>query len=172
MPENEKQLRQVKIDELTMNPFQLIGSDWMLVTAGNQKHYNTMTASWGTMGVMWGKNVACTVIRPQRYTHEFVENNEYFTLSFYPEEYKKALSLCGSKSGRDVDKAAATGLTPVFDEQAPYFSQAKLVLVCRKIYRSEMKPEGLLDPADDARWYPEKDYHTLYVGEIVKVLSR
>ena len=93
MPENEKQLRQVKIDELTMNPFQLIGSDWMLVTAGNQKHYNTMTASWGTMGVMWGKNVACTVIRPQRYTHEFVENNEYFTLSFYPEEYKKSPQL-------------------------------------------------------------------------------
>ena len=164
----------IEIDpsEIKGNVFDRIGKEWMLITAGKPEKFNTMTASWGGVGVLWNTNVTFSFVRPSRYTYTFMEQEKYYTLSFFGADCRRALQFCGSKSGRDVDKAAATGLTPVFDEQAPYFSQAKLVLVCRKIYRSEMKPEGLLDPADDARWYPEKDYHTLYVGEIVKVLSR
>ena len=125
--------REIDPKELTGNPFERIGSQWMLVTAGDQNRYNTMTASWGGLGVMWGKNVAYTVIRPQRYTYEFMESNDTYTLSFYGKEYKTALNFCGSKSGRDVDKAKETGLTPVFSEAAPYFEQAEIVLVCRKL---------------------------------------
>ncbi len=103
--------REIDPKELTGNPFERIGSQWMLVTAGDQNRYNTMTASWGGLGVMWGKNVAYTVIRPQRYTYEFMESNDTYTLSFYGKEYKTALNFCGSKSGRDVDKWKETGLT-------------------------------------------------------------
>ena len=123
--------QEINVREFSMKPFKMIGDQWMLVTAGDQIKYNTMTASWGGIGVMWGKNVAVTVIRPQRYTKEFVESHDCFTLSFYPEEYKKALSLCGSKSGREIDKAEETGLIPVFDQSALYFEQASLVLVCK-----------------------------------------
>ncbi len=106
--------QEINVREFSMKPFKMIGDQWMLVTAGDQIKYNTMTASWGGIGVMWGKNVAVTVIRPQRYTKEFVESHDCFTLSFYPEEYKKALSLCGSKSGREIDKAEETGLDSCF----------------------------------------------------------
>lgn len=162
--------READIKTLQENPFSLIGDEWMLITAGDQEKYNTMTASWGGVGVMWGKNVAFSVIRPQRYTFTFTEKEEYYTLSFYPPEYKKALGVCGSKSGRDIDKAKETGLTPVFEEQAPYFAEAKLVLVCRKLYGQFLDPACFTDPDCDAKWYPEKDYHKLYVAEIVKVL--
>ena len=119
-----------------------------------------------------GKNVAVTVIRPQRYTKEFVESHDCFTLSFYPEEYKKALSLCGSKSGREIDKAEETGLIPVFDQAAPYFEQASLVLVCKKLYAQPMDPAGFVDKTLDSRWYPDKDYHKMFVGEVIKVLVK
>ena len=105
--------REIDPKTLEGNPFVRIGDQWMLVTAGDQKQYNTMTASWGGLGVMWGKNVAYTVIRPQRFTYEFMEACDTYTLSFYPKEWKPALNLCGSKSGRDVDKAKETGISPV-----------------------------------------------------------
>ena len=158
--------------QLQENVFSLIGDQWTLITAGTPDHCNTMTASWGGIGVMWGKNVAVTVIRPQRYTKEFVESHDCFTLSFYPEEYKKALSLCGSKSGREIDKAEETGLIPVFDQAAPYFEQASLVLVCKKLYAQPMDPAGFVDKALDSRWYPDKDYHKMFVGEVIKVLVK
>ena len=135
--------QEINVREFSMKPFKMIGDQWMLVTAGDQIKYNTMTASWGGIGVMWGKNVAVTVIRPQRYTKEFVESHDCFTLSFYPEEYKKALSLCGSKSGREIDKAEETGLIPVFDQAAPYFEQASLVLVCKSCTPQPMDRPGL-----------------------------
>lgn len=162
----------IRPQDINENVFDLIGSQWMLVTAGDSNGNNTMTASWGGMGVMWGKDVAVTVIRPQRYTMEFVKKNDLFTLSFYDQQYKPALGICGSKSGRDIDKAKETGLTPVFQEGTTYFEQAKLVLVCRKLYDSPMDPSNLLDEAVDEKWYPDKDYHRMFVGEIVKVLRK
>lgn len=164
--------QEINVREFSMKPFEMIGEEWMLVTAGDQEKYNTMTASWGGIGVMWGKNVAVTVIRPQRYTKEFVESHDTFTLSFYPRDYKKALSICGSKSGRDIDKAKETSLTPVFDQAAPYFEQASVVLVCKKLYAQPMDPAGFVDNALDDQWYPDKDYHKMFVGEVVKVLVK
>ncbi len=163
-------LKPIDLTQLKINPFTLIGKEWMLVTAGDERKYNMMTASWGGIGVMWGKNVSITVIRPQRYTLEFVDEKEYYSLSFFDEKDKPALNYCGSHSGREVNKEKETGLTPVFDAEAPYFSQAKLVLICRKLHKQKLDPSGFIDKTIDAQWYPQKDYHECFVGEIVGVL--
>lgn len=160
-----------KIDPktLTLNPFQAIGSQWMLITAGNREGSNTMTASWGGVGIMWGKPVATAYIRPQRHTKTFVDREDYFTLSFLPEQYRKELSYCGSVSGRDEDKIAHCGFTLQYaDCGAPYFAEAELVLVCRKLYCQSLKPECFIDTDQDERWYPNKDYHDMYIAEILE----
>ena len=166
-------MEQIDVRNLEDNVFSLIGEDWMLITAGTAERCNTMTASWGGLGVLWGKNVATCYVRPQRYTREFLERENYFTLSFFGPEYRRELSLCGSKSGRDVDKVKECNFT-VRQTQcgAPYFDQARLVLVCRKLYWQDMDPAHFLDGEIDHRWYPEKDYHRIYIGEIVEALKR
>ena len=159
--------------KLQENVFSLIGDKWMLITAGTGEKCNTMTASWGGLGVIWGAPAATCYIRPQRYTKEFVDREEYFTLAFFGEEHRAKLSLCGSKSGRDVDKAAECGFTVA--ESAcgtPYFTQAQLVLVCRKLYADTIKPECFLDRSCDTDCYPEHDYHTMYIAEIVEALKQ
>lgn len=155
------------------NVFSMVGDRWMLITAGRKDHCNTMTASWGGLGIMWGMPVAVCGIRPQRYTRAFMEENDYYTLAFFPPEFRKELSLCGSKSGRDVDKLEACGFTVAEGAGgAPYFEQADLVLVCRKVYRQDLDPACFTDGAPDEKWYPGKDYHRMYTGEIVEVLKR
>lgn len=150
------------------NVFSLIGDQWMLVTAGTEEKCNTMTASWGGLGVLWGAPAATCYIRPQRYTKEFLDREEYFTLTFFNEEYRKALALCGSKSGRDVDKIKECGFTVrTADCGAPYFEQARLVLVCRKRFVQEMDPNRIPQDVKE-KWYPDQDYHTMYIGEIVE----
>ena len=138
--------KKVPAEQLDENFIRDIGSEWMLVTAGDRDGYNMMTASGGFAGVMWGFPCAITAIRPQRYTMEFLEKGKYFTLSFYGEN-KKLHAICGKQSGRDIDKTAATGLTPMFDDEtgAPYFEQARLVLVCEKVYAQSLNPENFLD---------------------------
>ena len=158
--------------ELNQNVFSLIGDQWMLITAGTKEKCNTMTASWGGLGVLWGGPVATVYIRPQRYTLEFVENSGYFTLSFFGDAYRKALALCGSKSGRDIDKVKECGFTVETADGAPYFAQADLVLVCRKAYWQDMDPTHFLDGEIDGKWYPEKDYHRIFIGEIETVLKK
>ena len=138
-----------KVDPKTLdlNPFAAIGSQWMLITAGTPERCSTMTASWGGLGVLWGAPMAICYIRPQRYTKEFVDSSEFFTLSFFPQEYRPQLSLCGSKSGRDVDKVKECGFTVAAGAgNAPYFEQAALVLVCRK--RMAMPMDPALMPQD------------------------
>lgn len=164
-----KGFKEIACTELNDNIFRMIGKDWMLVTAGDKEDYNTMTASWGGVGVLWNKNVAVCYIRPQRYTFEFTEKSDYFSLAFFGGEYKKELGLCGSKSGRDIDKAEACGLTPCFDESAPYFKQASTVLICRKLYAQDFNRESFIDKELLSN-YENGDYHRMYVGEIVKVL--
>lgn len=164
--------KEIQPSEITENAFKMIGKDWMLVTAGNIDNFNTMTASWGGMGVLWNKNVAFSFIRPQRYTLEFIDDNEYYTLSFLEDDQKPALTFCGRNSGRDVDKIQATGLTPIFDAQAPYFSQAKLVLVCKKLYKQSMTADSFIDSSLISTNYAEGDFHYTVVGEIVKVLVK
>ena len=158
--------------QLNENVFSLIGDKWMLITAGTKENCNTMTASWGGLGVFWGAPTATCYIRPQRYTKEFVDREEYFTLTFFGEEYRKALALCGVKSGREVDKVKECGFTvETSPEGAPYFEQADLVLVCRKRFVQAMDPTNMPEDAKE-KWYPNKDYHVMYMAEIVRVLTK
>lgn len=153
------------------NAVDLFNNRWALVTAGSNEAYNTMTVSWGSMGELWGKAVATVYIRPQRYTEEFLNSNDYFTVSVYPQELKKQIhSVCGSKSGRDINKAQKCNITPCFDEKAPFFEEAELVLVCRKLAKSRFAKEQFIDADIDGDVYPEEDYHYIYYGEIEKVL--
>lgn len=164
--------KEVKAAELTMNPFTKIGKEWLLITAGNEEKCNTMTASWGAMGVMWGKNAVTIYIRPQRYTKEFVDREETFTISVLPEQYRKALNYCGTVSGKGIDKIKEAGLTPCFVEGTAGIEEAEMIMVCRKMYHDDIKPECFDDTANDGKWYPEKDYHTMYIAEVIKVLVK
>jgi len=149
----------------------LIGQQWMLVTSGTKDSYNTMTASWGGIGYLWNKPVAFVFIRPERFTHDFIESQGLMTLSFYPEQYRNALQLCGTKSGRDIDKARETGLTPVeLEEGVMTFSQARLTIVGRKIFKAPMKEAEFLDKKILDTWYGvHGGLHDVYVIEIEKV---
>ena len=163
----------IKPTEITDNVFKLLDKDWMLVTAGTMTDYNTMTASWGHMGIMWNKPIAIAWIRPQRYTIEFVNRYEEYTLSFFTDHYRTALQFCGTRSGRDHDKAAETGLTPIeTDRGNVIFEEARLVLECRKIYEDDLKKKNFLQPEFAQKHYPKNDFHKFYMGEIVNVLSR
>ena len=164
--------REISVEELKDNPFTLINKDWMLITAGNHDKHNTMTASWGGVGELWGKYVSTIFIRPQRYTLEFVEQEEYYSLCFFGPEYRDALALCGSKSGRDIDKDQAAGITAQFDQAAPYYEQARLVFICRKLYRQDMESQCFLDKELLKQHYPQNDLHRMFIGEIVKVLEK
>ena len=167
-------MKEISVSELRMNPMTMIAGEWMLITAGNaQRGYNSMTASWGHLGSIWGHGgglpTAVVYLRPQRYTKEFVDREELFTLTFFPEEYKKALGYLGSHSGRDGDKVAAAGLTPVFEGEYTTFREAKLTLVCRKLYRGKIEADGFVDRSIIADHYPNSDFHDFYIGQIVKV---
>lgn len=165
--------KEISIDELKFNPFHKISKEWILITAGDEKKSNTMTASWGGLGIMWGKNIATAYIRPQRYTKEFVDANDTFTFSFLPEEYRKALNVCGTVSGKNVeDKWAEAGLHPYYVDGTTAVEEADLVFVCKKQYHQQMLPECFDETENDAKWYPEKDYHVMYMAEIVKVLKK
>ena len=165
-------MRKIDLKALDKNVFSAIGDQWMLITAGTADRCNTMTASWGGLGVIWGSPAATCYIRPQRYTKEFVDREEYFTLTFFGEEYRKALQLCGSRSGREVDKVKECGFTVRAAEcGAPYFEEAELVLVCRKRFAQPMDPANIPQDVKD-KFYPEQDYHTLYIGEIVEALAK
>lgn len=153
------------------NPIKLIGLDWMLITAGNLESFNTMTASYGAIGELWHKKVAFCFVRPTRYTYKFIEKHDCFTLSFFPEEYRETLRLCGTKSGRDINKMKGIGLTPAVGETGSvYFEEAKLVMECRKVYFQDVDPTNFLDKKIDDEY--NNDYHRIYVGEIVRALSR
>ena len=157
-------------DPLTLgNPFTLIGKEKLILTAGTPDSWNGMTASWGTMGVLWNKNVLSAVIRPQRYTYEFFEREEFFTATVLKSEFENAYRIFGTKSGRDCNKADCSGLTPCFEGKAITFEQAKIAVLCKKIYVQDLDPKGFLDESI-ASHYPLNDYHRLYCGEIVDVL--
>lgn len=162
--------KEIQFTDVRENVVDLLKKQWGLVTAGDEDSLGTMTVSWGAIGELWAKDMATIYIRPQRNTVKYLEDKDCFTISFYPEEYHSALAFCGSKSGRDVDKVKETGLTPVFDENAPYFAEAKLVLVCRKMAKGEFKPEQMIDDTIIATQYPANDYHYIYYGAIEKVL--
>ncbi|MFA4851019.1 MAG: flavin reductase family protein [Bacteroidales bacterium] len=166
-----KTFHKINADDIIDNPFKLIGTDWMLITAGIKDSFNTMTAGWGGMGILWKMQVAFCFVRPTRYTYRFMEKNDYFTLTFFDEKYRDILNFCGTKSGRNFDKIKETGLKPLETKKGSiYFEQARLVLECRKIYFDDIKPENFLE-SKIHNAYPEKDYHRLYIGEIITCMS-
>jgi len=157
----------IQPENITDNTFKLIDKDWMLITAGRYDDFNTMTASWGGMGILWHKQIAICFIRPQRYTFGFAERYDHFTLSFFPDAYRKILTYCGTYSGKEVDKIINTGLIPLETESGNiFYEQAKLVVECKKIYFDDLKPDNFLDP-EIQKNYPINDYHRMYIGEIM-----
>jgi len=170
----ELNYRQINPEEINDNLIRLIASDWMLVTAGNRDKFNTMTANWGGTGYLWKKPVVFVFVRPERYTYGFMENSDGFTLTFFDEKYRDALNFCGTKSGRDYDKVAETGLTPHFTKLGlPAFAEARLVLECHKLYADQMVREAFTDDKPLATHYSTGDgLHKLYIAEIMKVWIR
>lgn len=157
----------IDIYNMQLKTFDIIGNEWMLVTAGNLKEHNTMTASWGGLGILWHKPVATIYIRPQRYTKKFIDAENFFTISFYNKQYKKALEICGTESGRDVNKDEKTGLTAKEFGNGIAFSQAYLVLVCEKLYANPLNFDGILQKNILGTFYKDEDYHYVYIGGIV-----
>lgn len=154
------------IDELNANVFELFNKDWALLAAGSIGDYNVMTIGWGQLGTLWNKNVVTVFVKPVRYTHGFMDANAYFTVGFCPKEYRRDLTILGSKSGRDGDKVALTRLTPQAVEHGVTFAQAELTLICKKIYRHDMELANI--PADAAKaYYAEEAPHSIYIGEVV-----
>ncbi len=153
-------------DEKTL---QLFNKEWALVTAGDKSRFNTMTIGWGGLGTLWSRPVATVYVKPLRYTHQFLDSNPYFCVSFFDERYKKALGLLGSKSGRDCDKVAESGLTPLFLDNGVTFAEAYATLLCKKIYRQDMDLSAIPQFAVD-RYYQGEAPHTMYVGEVVQIV--
>lgn len=166
--------REIDVRELMMNPMTKIAKEWMLITAGTGSGFNTMTASWGHLGSLWGRGggmpTSVIFIRPQRYTKAFVDREAMYTLCFFSPRYKAQLSYLGSHSGRDEDKVARAGLTPVHGPGYTYFDEASLVMVCRKLYQAPLEEAGFLDRQVMEESYPQRDFHTMYIGAIEKVL--
>ncbi len=161
---------EISIKSVKKNLVKAIADEWMLITAGDKDGHNMMTASWGFLGEMWGEDTAMVVVRPQRYTMEFINKNDYFTISFYGDN-KDIHKICGTKSGRDVDKTALTGLTPVSLHNSVFFREANLVLVCKKQYVGDMTEDNFIDK-EPLKWYENKDYHKMIFGKIEKVLVK
>lgn len=174
--------REVDYKTLKINPMTMFGEDWALAGAGTKERgYNAMTIAWGHLGAIWdrptkqGKLIIPTAevyIRPQRYTKEFFDKENYFTISTFPAQYKKALGYMGTHSGREEDKIAAAGLTPIFVEKSVAFEEAERIFVCKKIYHAPILEFGFVEKQIIADNYPAKDFHEMYVGEIVEVLER
>ena len=162
-------MKSIAIKDLNENFFQAIGKEWMLVTAGDKEKFNTMTASWGGIGFLWNKPVVFVFIRPERYTFEFIEKSEYFTLSFLGEENKSIHKICGSKSGREIDKVKETGLKPIITEKGNiFFEQGRLSLECRKLYSDTIKEECFIELEACKQWYggAHGEFHHMYIAEI------
>ncbi len=163
---------EINAELLEQNPFKLIGKDWMLITAAQDGKVNTMTASWGGLGTIWGKNVAFIFIRPQRYTKQFIDNSDSLSLTFFDRSFRKTLSYLGTKSGKDEDKIKNSNLTLLYSDKIPYFEEAKIAVFCKKLYAQELKPEFFIEQELNQNFYPDADYHTLYIVEITKIFIK
>ena len=155
----------------TENALKLIGKDWMLITVNDGDKVNAMTASWGCMGILWRKPVAFCFIRPQRHTFGLTESADRFSLCFMEEKYRDALTLCGKLSGKDHDKLKEAELSSEKIDGVPVISEARMAIICRKIYADLIKEEAFIDRSFLAD-YTAKDYHKMYILEIEKVLVK
>lgn len=164
--------REIKPENLDESAFRLIGTEWMLITAAKADRVNTMTASWGGFGIMWHKNVVYIVLRPQRYTKEFIDASSTFSLTFFDESFRNDLNYLGTISGRDEDKISKTNLNVTYFEDTPGFKEAKITIICKKLYAQDLDPNCFIDKSLDTKCYPNKDYHTVYIAEVEKILVK
>lgn len=160
------------IDLVELNPFTKIGKEWALVTAGTKANANTMTISWGGVGVLWGKNVAFIFIRDSRYTKELLDANEFFSVTFLSEQYRDALNYCGFHSGRRGNKIADAGLTLATRHDIPYIDEGNFVLLCEKMAATRITEDSFLMPEIKEKWYKDGDMHTMYIAEIIDIMAR
>lgn len=162
----------IPVDMLDMNPFTKIGKEWALLSAGSKQKSNTMTVSWGGVGVLWGKNVIYVFVRDSRYTKELIDEGNFFSLTFLSEKYKDALSYCGSHSGRDENKIAGAGLSVDYRHGIPYIDEGNLVFICEKMSATRITEDSFLNKEIKEKWYKDGDMHTMYIGQIIDVLAR
>ena len=167
--------RPISFDQLLVRSHDLWANQWMLLTSGDflDGTYNCMTVAWGSLGNMWNRPFAQIVIRPNRFTYDFIEKYDTFTLCAFPPEYRKSLEVLGSVSGRSVNKIKEVGLTPIASSvvAAPAYAEAELILECQKIYWDDIEPSHFLDPTLESH-YPQKDYHRVYFGEVIAIIGK
>ena len=156
--------------ELNIDIFNKLNSEWALLTAGDKDKFNTMTISWGQMGTLWNKPVVTAYVRESRYTHEFMDNSEYFTVSFYPAKFKDVLGVLGSKSGRDMDKMNESGLTAKLLENGVTFEEAEITLVCKKLFMQRVDMDLMSDEIR-SQFYGDNDAHDMYIGEVIDIIK-
>jgi flavin reductase (DIM6/NTAB) family NADH-FMN oxidoreductase RutF len=168
-------LKSIDVKDFSPRIFHLFDDQWLLLACGDfsKKHFNAMTISWGSMGIMWNRPFVQVVVRPTRYTLEFMNRYDSFTVAAFDESHRDALNLLGSRSGRDGDKIAASGLTPIASQKvaSPSFAEAELVLECRKLFWQDIDPTHFVD-ASLEKHYPKKDYHRMFFGEVVEIRGK
>lgn len=163
------------IKDIDINPFNMIASDWFALTAEADGKVNSMTAGWGGFGVMWGKNVAFIVVRDSRYTREIIDKADTFSMTFFDMKNKQnrvILKYLGGVSGRDEDKIKNASLTIDYSDGTPYIDEGNIVYICKKLSKTPINADSLIDMGIDEKWYADKDYHSLYIGEITGMLAR
>ncbi len=166
-----KDFKKIEANEIKGNPVQLIGKDWMLITAGEKEHFNTMTAAWGGIGFLWNKAVVYCFVRPQRHTFKFTEKHDFFSLSFFDNTYKDVLQYCGKVSGRDENKVEKSDLHPIETANTIAFEEARLIIECKTLYKDWIKEEAF-QQNELLSNYKEKDYHMMYIAEITAVYEK
>ncbi len=168
--------KEIDIEDYEMKPFDLIKNDWLVLSSGNDElGYNSMTINWGHVGSIWGKKTGrdtfLVYVRPQRYTHDLIEKTGKFTVSRLKPEFKKAHGVFGGKSGHNEDKVNASGLKPIIENESLYYEEANLVFDCEVIYKQDLKEENFVVKYIIEENYPNKDFHTMYVGKIIKIYN-
>ena len=159
------------LKNFNLEPLYMIDQEWALLTSGNREKFNTMTVSWGGRGTIWNKPSVTVYVKPIRYTYEFMETNEYFTLSFYDNKYKKDLGILGTKSGKNTDKINLTTLNPEFLENAVSFKESKLTLICKKMYFQDLDIKNIPQKEID-KYYKTEPVHRMYIGEVIDIIDK
>lgn len=160
------------IDVIEFNPFVKFGQDWAALTTQAGDKYNTMTISWGGVGVLWGKNVATVYVRDSRYTKELMDAGEFFSITFFEKHYHRSLQYLGAVSGRQEDKFKGAGLTINKHLSIPFVDEGNFVILCRKLSATKLETDQFIDPKITPDYYPDGNLHTMYVGEIMELLAR
>jgi len=164
-------MKEINAKDFSIKIFESIGKDAFLLAAGILTHHNCMTVGWAGLGYLWKRPMAFVYVRPKRYTFQFMEKYDYFSLNFFSPEYNDILQLCGSKSGRNINKMNLETISPVdYLQKTIYYKEAKTVIICKKIYYQDLNPENLIDKSV-LNLYPFNDFHRIYYGEIVQILA-